>query len=69
MAKQTIGVPGTRLPSSRTLAADLGGSRNTVELAFSQPEAEGFLTRHGVDDREVSRLAAAKGLDLPPLSR
>lgn len=37
--------PGTRLPSSRTLAEDLGVSRNTVELAFSQLEAEGFLTR------------------------
>jgi GntR family transcriptional regulator/MocR family aminotransferase len=34
--------PGTRLPSSRTLAADLGVSRNTVELAFSQLEAEGL---------------------------
>jgi GntR family transcriptional regulator/MocR family aminotransferase len=37
--------PGTRLPSSRTLAADLGVSRNTAELAFSQLEAEGFLVR------------------------
>ncbi len=37
--------PGTRLPSSRTLAKDLGVSRNTVEVAFSQLEAEGFLIR------------------------
>jgi GntR family transcriptional regulator/MocR family aminotransferase len=37
--------PGTRLPSSRTLAADLGVSRTTVEVAFAQLEAEGFLTR------------------------
>ena len=37
--------PGTRLPSSRTLAADLGVSRNTVEVAFTQLEAEGFLIR------------------------
>lgn len=36
---------GTRLPSSRTLAADLGVSRTTVEVAFSQLEAEGFLSR------------------------
>jgi GntR family transcriptional regulator/MocR family aminotransferase len=36
---------GTRLPSSRTLATDIGVSRNTVELAFSQLEAEGFLIR------------------------
>ena len=37
--------PGTRLPSSRTLAADLGVSRNTVEVAFTRLEAEGFLIR------------------------
>ena len=37
--------PGTRLPSSRTLAADLGVSRNTVEAAFTQLEAEGFVVR------------------------
>ena len=37
--------PETRLPSTRTLAADLGVSRNTVEIAFSQLEAEGFLLR------------------------
>jgi GntR family transcriptional regulator/MocR family aminotransferase len=37
--------PGTRLPSSRTLAGDIGVSRSTVELAFSQLEAEGFLIR------------------------
>lgn len=36
---------GTRLPSSRTLARDIGVSRNTVEGAFSQLEAEGFLIR------------------------
>lgn len=37
--------PGTRLPSARTLAADLGVSRNTVEAAFSQLRAEGFVAR------------------------
>ncbi|HZS07585.1 MAG TPA: PLP-dependent aminotransferase family protein [Blastocatellia bacterium] len=37
--------PESRLPSTRTLAADLGVSRNTVEVAFSQLEAEGFLLR------------------------
>jgi len=36
---------GHRLPSTRTLAADLGVSRNTVEGAFSQLQAEGFLVR------------------------
>ncbi len=37
--------PGSRLPSSRTLARDLGVSRNTVELAYAQLDAEGFLER------------------------
>ena len=35
----------SRLPSSRMLAADLALSRNTVELAFSQLDAEGLLER------------------------
>jgi GntR family transcriptional regulator/MocR family aminotransferase len=37
--------PGARLPSSRTLAMDLGLSRITVESAFSQLDAEGFVVR------------------------
>ena len=36
--------PGTRLPSSRALAADLGISRTTTVLAFDQLAAEGYLT-------------------------
>ena len=35
--------PGTRLPSSRALAADQGVSRNTVMAAFEQLLAEGYL--------------------------
>lgn len=35
-----------RLPSSRTLAADLQISRITVEAAYSQIEAEGYIERH-----------------------
>ena len=38
--------PGTRLPSSRTLAADLGIARNTVAEVYSQLVAEGWLTAH-----------------------
>jgi GntR family transcriptional regulator/MocR family aminotransferase len=37
--------PGARLPSARTLAADLAVSRNTVEAAFLQLQAEGFVVR------------------------
>ncbi|WP_338870854.1 PLP-dependent aminotransferase family protein [Myxococcus stipitatus] len=37
--------PRSRLPSTRTLCSELGVSRGTVELAFSQLDAEGFLER------------------------
>ncbi|MFP2905993.1 GntR family transcriptional regulator, partial [Pyxidicoccus sp. 3LFB2] len=37
--------PRSRLPSTRTLARELGVSRGTVEGAFSQLDAEGFLER------------------------
>ncbi|MGW1254989.1 MocR-like pyridoxine biosynthesis transcription factor PdxR [Streptomyces sp. NPDC002513] len=36
--------PGTRLPSSRSLAADLGIARNTVAEAYTDLVAEGWLT-------------------------
>ncbi len=37
-----------RLPSTRTLAADLGVARETIEAVYAQLEAEGFVTRrHG----------------------
>jgi GntR family transcriptional regulator / MocR family aminotransferase len=40
--------PGTRLPSSRTLAVDLGVSRGVVVESYEQLVAEGWLTaRHG----------------------
>ncbi|MFM9369459.1 PLP-dependent aminotransferase family protein [Streptomyces sp. Da 82-17] len=56
-------VPGTRLPSSRTLAVDLGVARNTVADAYADLVAEGWLTaRQGsgtrVAERAVSRPAA-----------
>ncbi|MFH8453108.1 PLP-dependent aminotransferase family protein [Streptomyces fungicidicus] len=52
--------PGTRLPSSRSLAADLGIARNTVADAYADLVAEGWLTaRQGsgtrVAPREVPR--------------
>lgn len=46
--------PGSRLPSTRTLAADLGVSRNTTEEAFSQLEAEGYLVRRVGDGTYVA---------------
>src|SRR5262252_7643109 len=54
------GLPaGTRLPSTRTLAADLGVSRTTTELAFAQLHAEGYLERRVGDGSYVARLTAA----------
>ncbi|MFH8582803.1 aminotransferase-like domain-containing protein [Streptomyces celluloflavus] len=54
--------PGTRLPSSRSLAADLGIARNTVADAYAELAAEGWLSaRQGsgtrVAERTVSRSA------------
>ncbi|WP_329064379.1 MocR-like pyridoxine biosynthesis transcription factor PdxR [Streptomyces sp. NBC_01429] len=50
--------PGTRLPSSRTLAADLGIARNTVATAYAELVAEGWLTaRQGSGTRVAARAA------------
>ncbi|MFG2678519.1 PLP-dependent aminotransferase family protein [Streptomyces sp. NPDC048392] len=51
--------PGTRLPSSRTLAADLGIARNTVADAYAGLVAEGWLTaRQGSGTRVAERVVA-----------
>lgn len=39
--------PGSRLPSTRALAVDLGVSRNTVMLAYEQLAAEGYVLSKG----------------------
>src|SRR5947208_17100126 len=52
--------PGTRLPSTRTLAADVGCSRNTVMSAFDQLTAEGYLeARVGAGTRVAAALPEA----------
>ena len=54
--------PGTRLPSSRALARDLGLARNTVAAAYAQLVAEGWLEgRQGAGTRVALHLAS-----LPP---
>jgi GntR family transcriptional regulator / MocR family aminotransferase len=56
--------PGTRLPASRALAADLGIARNTVADAFGQLVAEGWLsarTGAGTWVTESPRAAPAPG--------
>src|ERR1700761_6731574 len=58
--------PGTRLPSSRALAGDLGLARNTVADAFSQLVAEGWLTaERGSGTRVAERVSTDPGLDSP----
>jgi GntR family transcriptional regulator/MocR family aminotransferase len=62
---------GTRLPSSRALAADLGIARNTVADAFGQLVAEGWLTARtgaGTWVTSVATPAAAKSAPDPALT-
>jgi GntR family transcriptional regulator/MocR family aminotransferase len=66
--------PGTRLPSSRALAADLGIARNTVAEAYGQLVAEGWLTaRQGsgtrVADAAVRPPERAAGAQPSPAAR
>jgi GntR family transcriptional regulator/MocR family aminotransferase len=53
--------PGTRLPSSRALAADLGVARNTVAEVYSQLVAAGWLTAQTGSGTSVATRAAAAG--------
>ncbi|MEU2460289.1 PLP-dependent aminotransferase family protein [Streptomyces sp. NPDC012842] len=66
--------PGTRLPSSRTLASDLGIARNTVADAYAELVAEGWLiARQGSGTRVAQRAAppgpAARGARPRPVRR
>jgi GntR family transcriptional regulator / MocR family aminotransferase len=61
-------VPGTRLPSSRALAADLGVARNTVARAYADLVGEGWLTSQQGSSTLVSHRAAEaeRSLAQPP---
>ena len=62
--------PGTRLPSSRTLAADLGIARNTVADAYAELVAEGWLTaRQGSGTRVAQRAVPRRTATKAPRSR
>jgi GntR family transcriptional regulator/MocR family aminotransferase len=62
--------PGTRLPSSRALAADLGIARNTVAEAFADLVAEGWLTaRQGSGTRVAERPVPAPSAGPAPGGR
>ncbi|MEV7483786.1 PLP-dependent aminotransferase family protein [[Kitasatospora] papulosa] len=53
--------PGTRLPSSRTLASDLGIARNTVADAYAELVAEGWLIARQGSGTRVAQRAAPPG--------
>ncbi|GGU74533.1 GntR family transcriptional regulator [Streptomyces litmocidini] len=59
---------GTRLPSSRSLAADLGMARNTVADAYAELVAEGWLTARQGSGTRVARRAVPRP-PAPPSSK
>ncbi|MET7730983.1 PLP-dependent aminotransferase family protein [Streptomyces sp. NPDC005402] len=61
--------PGTRLPSSRALAADLGIARNTVADAYADLVAEGWLTARQGSGTRVSDRTVVPPAGAPPRPR
>jgi GntR family transcriptional regulator / MocR family aminotransferase len=57
--------PGTRLPSSRDLAAQLGMARGTVTSAYTQLVAEGYLTTRRGSGTTVASLGPAGACGVP----
>ncbi|MET7931023.1 PLP-dependent aminotransferase family protein [Streptomyces sp. NPDC058293] len=63
-------VPGCRLPASRSLAADLGVSRNTVVESYAELIAEGWLTaRQGSGTRVATRVEPHRAAPDAPRTR
>jgi GntR family transcriptional regulator / MocR family aminotransferase len=58
---------GTRLPASRSLAADLGVSRGVVVRAYEQLAAEGYLQARTGHGTVVSEVHATAGAPVPPV--
>jgi GntR family transcriptional regulator / MocR family aminotransferase len=58
-------VPGARLPSSRSLAAELGVSRGVVTEAYGQLAAEGYLLSRQGAPVQVARTVRAAGTRPP----
>ncbi|MER5259908.1 PLP-dependent aminotransferase family protein [Streptomyces sp. NPDC002855] len=61
--------PGTRLPSSRSLAVDLGIARNTVADAYADLVAEGWLTARQGSGTRVAERAVPRPADPEPRRR
>ena len=55
-------VPGARVPSTRSMASELGYARGTVEEAYQLLAAEGYLVRRGAAGSAVSPELAAHGV-------
>jgi GntR family transcriptional regulator/MocR family aminotransferase len=66
LVSQRILVPGTRVPSTRTLSEQLGVSRNTVTLAYDLLIAEGLLGAESSAGTMVSRTLPAGFLRVAP---
>ncbi|MFG2499841.1 PLP-dependent aminotransferase family protein [Streptomyces sp. NPDC048441] len=61
--------PGTRLPSSRSLAVDLGIARNTVADAYADLVAEGWLTARQGSGTRVAERAVPRPAEPAPRRR
>ncbi len=59
---------GTRLPSSRAFADQLGVARSTVVSAYEQLVAEGYLRARQGSGTEVAPLPTAAAVERPPTS-
>ena len=56
--------PGTRLPTIRQLAADLGLAKGTIERAYELLEGDDVIERHGRNGTYVSATALAPTADV-----
>src|SRR5690606_8100198 len=61
--------PGSRLPSSRALAAELGVARGTVTAAYDQLVAEGYLSTRIGSGTLVAGLPQSRPPAVPPQRR
>jgi GntR family transcriptional regulator/MocR family aminotransferase len=57
---------GSRLPSTRSLAADLGVSRNTVVMAYERLRGEGYAVGRGGSDTRVAQSVPDRVLRIGP---
>src|SRR5580693_1577508 len=61
--------PGERLPSTRSLAVQLGVARGTVDVAYARLAGEGYITGRGQGGTIVSPALRANILPAPARSR